>query len=65
MLKMTVVIDNTVAMEQVDRDSVIARFFPKPENVLSSIEKQGWYGLASYNEKDGITVFYKVRRVDA
>lgn len=59
MLKMTVYIGNTAVMEQIDKDCVIASFFHNPQNVLDTVEKQGWYGVVNGCYKEDLT-FYKV-----
>lgn len=60
MLKMTVSVDNVVLMEQEATEEVITEFMHDSGRIIDIIDKQGWYGFASFNEEKGITLFYKI-----
>lgn len=60
MMKMSILVNDVVVVEQEASDETIASFFPNPERVLNTVNKQGWYGFANYDDKEGITTFYKV-----
>lgn len=60
MMKLSIIVNDTVLMEQEAGNNTIASFFPDPERVLKTVERQGWYGLANFAEEEGITIMYKV-----
>ena len=60
MLKLTVSVNDVVLMEQTETGATIASFFPSPERVLDTLDRQGWYGFVNYDDKNDITTLYKV-----